>query len=135
VKASVDTNIIVSGLLRSQGAPAHIIRRIAAGDVQVCYDERIIAEYREVLLRPRLELDEQLVATLLNQIETGGVPVVCEGLDPGLPDPDDNMFIEAAIAGGAACLVTGNLRHYPPERCEGVMVLTPRQFVDAFPPK
>ena len=98
----------------------------------VCFDERIIGEYREVLLRPRFSFDANAIDALIGQIQVDGVPVVCDPLPANLPNPDDDMFIEAALAGNAVCLITGNLRHFPPESCLGVMVLTPRQFLDNF---
>jgi predicted nucleic acid-binding protein len=48
-----------------------------------------------------------------------------------LPDADDRMFVEVALAGGADAIVTGNVRHFVPRRGTlGVLVCTPREFVD-----
>ncbi len=49
MKIVLDTNIVVSGLLHSQGNPAQVLMLALAGAVQVCHDERILAEYAEVL--------------------------------------------------------------------------------------
>ena len=86
-------------------------------------------EYWEVLLRPRFPFDPEDVQRLLEKVEADGVPVLCDPLPADLPDKDDNMFVEAALAGGARCLVTGNLKHYPPERCCGIEVVTPVALV------
>jgi predicted nucleic acid-binding protein len=43
MKIVLDTNIVVSGLLRSQGNPAQVLTLALAGAVQVCHDERILA--------------------------------------------------------------------------------------------
>jgi len=40
----LDTNIVVSGLLQAQGKPAQVLRLALAGAVQICHDERILAE-------------------------------------------------------------------------------------------
>jgi hypothetical protein len=53
MKIALDTNILVSGLLQSQENPAQVLTLALAGAVQVCHDERILAEYAEVLVRPR----------------------------------------------------------------------------------
>ncbi len=128
----LDTNVVVSGLLRPDGPPAKVLQLIARGEVHLCFDERIITEYREVLSRPRFGFDPQAVNALLGQIEADGIPVVCQPLQQHLPDPDDDAFAEATTAGNAACLVTGNLRHFPPETCGPILVLTPRQFLERF---
>ena len=53
MKIVLDTNVVVSGLLKSQGNPAQVLTLALAGAVQVCYDKLILAEYTEVLARPR----------------------------------------------------------------------------------
>ncbi len=132
MKVTLDTNVVVSGLLRAEGAAAAILREITAGRLQVCYDERIVAEYREVLLRPRFSFDPAAVNAFIELIEVSGLPVVCEPLGIELPDPDDAMFIEAARAGDVLCLITGNGRHFPPHLCSDVVIRTPRQFLEEF---
>ena len=47
-----------------------------------------------------------------------------------LPDPDDDMSLQAALSGGAEFLITGSLKHYPHGRREGVTVVTPAEFLD-----
>jgi predicted nucleic acid-binding protein len=46
-----------------------------------------------------------------------------------LPDPDARMFLEVAAA-AQALLVSGNLRHYPAEQRNTVVVLSPNAFLD-----
>jgi putative PIN family toxin of toxin-antitoxin system len=130
---ALDTNVLVSGLLRADAPPAEILARVVRAEISVCFDERVIGEYREVLLRPRFSFDANAVEMLINQIEMDGVPVVCERLAQSLSDLDDDVFVEVALAGRANCLVTGNTRHFPLNRCQGVLVMSPRQFVDAWP--
>src|SRR2546427_11057381 len=44
MKIVLDANIVVSGLLQSQGNPAQVLTLALAGAVQVCHDERILDE-------------------------------------------------------------------------------------------
>jgi putative PIN family toxin of toxin-antitoxin system len=134
VRIALDTNVLVSGLLSSAGAPADVLTLVAQGVLQVCYDERIMAEYEKVLLRPKFGFDVSDITDLLAQIRDDGIPVACAPLPTRLPDPDDEKFIEAAIAGEAFCLVSGNLKHYPPADRHDVSVLTPRELVDLLNP-
>jgi putative PIN family toxin of toxin-antitoxin system len=66
MKIVLDTNIVVSGLLQSQGNPAQVLTLALAGAVQACHDERILAEYAEVLARPRFKFDPKRVREVLN---------------------------------------------------------------------
>ena len=126
----LDTNILVSGLLSPYGASADIVRMIASGEIWICYDTRIIFEYKEVLLREKFCFLEEHVEALIGQIEKAGHFTTTRPLTKSLPDFDDEMFLEVAIYAKADCLVTGNLKHYPKSRCEGIEVVSPRQFLD-----
>jgi putative PIN family toxin of toxin-antitoxin system len=53
MKVVLDTNVVVSGLLQPKGNPAQVLALALAGAVQVCYGQRLLAEYAEVLARPR----------------------------------------------------------------------------------
>ena len=125
----VDTNVLVSGLLRPFSPPGEIVRLISSGELRLCLDGRLIAEYTEVLQRPKFQFDPALVGALLDLIMhegllTAGVPVEAQ-----LPDDDDRPFLEVALAFETKCLVTGNLKHFPQRVRRGVKVLSPAQFL------
>ena len=128
----LDTNVLVSALLSPFGPPAEILRLVTTGLVRVCHDARILGEYRQVLLRPAFPFRPLQVESLLDQIEADGEPVTAFSLSHRLPDPDDEAFLEVALAAKARYLVTGNLRHYPLRSREGVQVVSPRAFVSEF---
>jgi len=113
----LDTNVIVSGLIQPLGNPAKVLTLALAGAVQVCHEKRIVAEYREVLTRPRFKFNEKQIREVLTKIEKDGQAVDTTDLrDLNLPDLDDEPFLAAALAGKADYLVTGNLADYPAER-------------------
>lgn len=83
----------------------------------------MIAEYREVLLRPKFKLSSSAVSALLAAFDSAHqVPV---GVAPALPDYDDEIFLAAALAKSDEILVTGNTAHFPAEICRPAKVLTP----------
>ena len=128
----LDTNVLVSGFLSPSGTPAAILRSVLAGRIAVCFDERILAEYRDVLTRGRFRFDRSRVNQVLAVIELHGTPVLAGALRLELPDPDDATFVEVAAAGDADCIVTGNLKHFQSERTHGVRVISPRAFLEEF---
>jgi uncharacterized protein len=134
MKIVLDTNVLVSGLLNPHGPPGAIVRLVAAGDLRVCYDARILAEYREVLLRPAFPFRPDQVDAFLDQLRACGEPVAASPLPAALldrlPDRDDAMFLEVALAAGVECLVTGNVRHYPARARGDVAVVTPAGLVE-----
>ena len=125
----VDTNVLVSGILSEHGPPGWIVDLVAAGELRAVYDSRILAEYREVLVRPELSLNATRVESVLAVIRDLGVLVTPLPWPKPLPDLDDEPFL--ACAGAAAVpLVTGNLRHFPEAYRIDVLVLSPREFLD-----
>ena len=126
----LDTNVLVSGFLSPHGPPGAILRSILADSITLCFDERILTEYRDVLTRGRFAFASERVDAVLEFIEANGESVLAETLGVELPDATDTMFVEVATAAGADCVVTGNRRHFPAERLGGVRVLLPRAFVE-----
>jgi len=124
----LDTNVIVSGLLKPYGSAGYVVRLVAQGSLRVAYDARILLEYRQVLARPKFGFDPREVRYFLTQLEREGTPVTAPPLAASLPDPGDAPFLEVALA--ARCpLVTGNTKHYPPEVRAGVELFSPAAFV------
>lgn len=128
----LDTNVVVAGLLSPFGPPGEIVRMVSSGELTLCLDARVMSEYGEVLARPRFAFDEDAVAALLDFIEYRGHTVASSPLPERLPDPDDEPFLEVALACGAECLVTGNLVHFPEPLRQQVAVLSPSEFLTAY---
>jgi len=126
----LDTNVLVSGLLNPYGAPGQIARMAAMGEIALCFDARILSEYRDVLVRPRFGFRAEHVGALLEQIRVAGVSSATHALTSQLPDRDDEAFLEVAIASAAEYLVTGNTRHFPVRLRSGVRVVSPVEFVE-----
>jgi putative PIN family toxin of toxin-antitoxin system len=57
IRVVIDTNVLVSALLPSGGLPEAVINLAISGEVQWFASESVLAEYEEVLKRPRLAID------------------------------------------------------------------------------
>jgi putative PIN family toxin of toxin-antitoxin system len=75
MKIVLDTNVLVSGLIQPFGPSGQIVRLVAAGELAVCHDSRILTEYREVLFREKFRFDPERVDALLDEIRASGIPV------------------------------------------------------------
>ncbi len=129
MRVVLDTNVLVSGLLNPHGSPGRVLDLAVAGALVLLYDDRILAEYREVLSRARFGFSAVDVSTLLAVFEWSGEAVVAGPLEVELPDPDDLPFLEVAAAGEADALVTGNPRHFMPTRGKHrVKMLSPAEL-------
>ena len=128
----LDTNVLVAGLLSPSGPCGAIVRMVSTDKLTLSFDARILSEYDEVLRQPKFKFDEDRVAAILEHIEYRGHTVASSPLPHSLPDPDDEPFLEVAIAGQVSCLVTGNHVHFPPKLCLGVKVLSPNEFLSFY---
>jgi putative PIN family toxin of toxin-antitoxin system len=128
----LDTNVLVAGLLAPFGPCGEVVRMVSSGDLTLSYDARIILEYSEVLHRQKFRFDENRVSALLDYIAHHGKKTAPSPLTGALPDGDDEPFLEVAVAGRAACLVTGNRAHFPAKSRQGVKVISPREFLGFY---
>ncbi len=122
----IDTHVVVSGLLNPHGPPARVLDAVLDGRVKLVYDARILAEYRDVLRRPRVQLGQEKIAAFLiglqSQMAVTPRPLAVTG-----PDADDIVFVEPALATSDKTIVTGNLADYAVGILHGARVLTPAQ--------
>ena len=125
----LDTNVLVSGILKPYSKTAAILRLVADGTVQLAYDYRILSEYRDVLNRPRFNLPKEAVETYLAQVQQEGFLVSAKPLNFSLPDPGDEPFLDVALSARVGAVVTGNKRHFPQRNYDGGRILSPAEFL------
>ena len=132
MRVVIDTNVMVSGVLNPHGPPGRIVNALLSEIITVLHDDRILSEYREVLLRPAFGFARSDVEVLLDFVESAGEHVSAEPLSLVLPDPNDLPFLEVA-SGGADALITGNIKHFKPRRGQhSVLVTTPADFLRRY---
>ncbi len=127
--AVLDTNVVVSAMLKWDSVPGNILELVFQGMVIPILNEGILREYAEVLRRAKFHLTEDIVRAVTDGIRKEAVFVSGESGDFTLPDPKDVVFYAVAMEASKAedvYLVTGNLRHFPAEP----HIVTPRQFLD-----
>lgn len=126
--AVIDTNVIVSALLSipKETNPAVVLMELLKGRIIPLYNDEILSEYCEVLLRDKFPFKESDVNSLLNYISLFGIDSERISLDKSLfPDPKDIVFYEVALSKDEAYLVTGNIKHFP----TSPKVVTPAEMV------
>jgi uncharacterized protein len=128
-----DTNIVVSAVLKPEGLQRTVLLLALSRPAMLYVTETIMAEYREVLARPKLNIRKGLRRQFLGLIEDR-----VRFVKPARPlhitmDPDDNKFLECADAARADYLVTGNAKHFP-RFWKRTKVITSRELVDIVAP-
>jgi len=125
----MDTNILVSALITPFGNAARILDMVLLGELQLLYDDRILLEYSEVLLRPKFSFEERDVDDLMSFIDTEGLKVTSVPVNYPVIDKDDIPFIEVAVSGTAEALITGNKRHFKGAHTKKIRIMNPDEFL------
>ena len=129
IRVVIDTNILVSALLRPESIPAAVLLLALSGQVQLCVSDAIFAEYGAVIRRPHLKRSPVVIEGTLQSIRKLGHWVKPTIRVEECTDPDDNVFLECAQAAKADYLVTGNQRHFP-NRWKKTRVISARELIE-----
>lgn len=133
-KIVLDTNVLISALLKSRSNPAIIVSLIIDGRVILCLSPGIMAEYQGVLKRPKFKaLNQTAVKKLLHALEKKAVWVEPEETIKKIAvDPADNKFLECAVEARADYLVTGNTKHFSFKKFKSTKIVTPVEFLNVI---
>ena len=85
--AVIDTNVLVSAMVKFQSVPGQIANEALLGDLTPLLCDEIVAEYREVLARPKFKFDQRAVETLIDGIIDRGIFVDAVQVEEVIPDP------------------------------------------------
>lgn len=128
VYAVIDTNVFVSAFLtrNHHAATTKVLEAFQQHKIKLLYNEDILKEYRDVLMRSKFHLPTNEVVDFLNFIIEEGIPSSRIKSTEFFPDPKDIVFYEVALSKDDAYLVTGNIKHFP----RTPIVVTPAEMME-----
>lgn len=134
-RATLDTNVFVSGGTISSGVPSQIMNHWRSQDFVMVCSPQLLAEYEEVLSRPGVMKYTGLTphenAQYIQEVrDRAYMTIGALTLTVLTSDPDDNMVLACAVEGIATHLVTGNTKHFPFKEHKGIQIVTPKTFLD-----
>ena len=132
MKIVLDTNVFISGIFFS-GPPSQILQSWRQSKTKIVLTEQILAEYQRIGAElsakyPSVNIEPiiELFTIFGEFVETRGISeTICE-------DPDDNKFIECAIASQSKLIVSGDKHLLNISGYKEIEVLKPRKFVDNY---
>lgn len=131
----IDTNVFIAALRSSAGASHVLLQWIYHRKLMPLLSVPLLMEFEEVAKRPGMlpHLSSAEIEVALNMVANRGIEQkIYFSWRPFLPDPDDDMLVELAIAGRGSHIVTSNLKDLIPARGIGLQVSTPAEFVREF---
>ncbi|MCD6152218.1 MAG: putative toxin-antitoxin system toxin component, PIN family [Deltaproteobacteria bacterium] len=132
MKIVLDTNVFISGIFFS-GPPSQILQAWKNKKLRIILSQDILDEYHRVAESlsskyPTIDIFQiiELVTVHGQFVDTTGLDItICE-------DPDDNKFIECAIASDTKIIVSGDNHLLKITGYQGITILKPREFVDRY---
>ncbi len=127
--AILDTNVLVSAMLKMGSVPGQVASEAMIGDIIPVVNDEIIAEYEDVLRRPKFKFADRAIRVFLDELKRRAVYVEAGSIEEILPDAKDVVFYEVLMEKRKeedAYLVTGNLKHFPVR----TYIVTPREMLD-----
>ena len=113
VRVVLDTNVLLSACWSPGGLEARLVALSISGQLTACVSPAVLAEYRDVLSRPKFMGIRVIADETLNKFESAATVVRPTVALQVCKDDDDNRFLECAVAAQADYLISGNLRDYP----------------------
>ena len=126
--AVIDTNVLVSAMLKWDTVPGNVVEFAFSGTIIPLFNDQIMKEYRNVPSRPKFHLMDDIICSVVDEIERLGIYVDAKKLELVLPDPKDLVFYEIVMEerkSEEAYLVYINIKHFPVKP----YVVTPRQMM------
>ena len=127
--AVIDTNVIVSSMLKTDSIPGSIINCVSTNTIIPLLSDEIINEYVDVLTRNKFDIDNNKVSQLISLFYEKGIFLKREQTLEDFIDQDDIVFYEIVMSARNtmdAYLVTGNMKHYPIRN----YIVTPREMIE-----
>ena len=136
MRAVIDTNILIRALIKPLGTVGPILEQLSAGRYVAIYSEALLTEWLAKLALPRIRtkyhLDDAAIETTLALFAIRGELVKPTRQIKACRDPNDDMLIEAALAGAAQYIVTGGEDLLVLKDFETIRIVPPRVFLAAL---
>jgi len=133
MRAVVDTSVLVSGLIRRQGTTGEVLRAFRDGHFTLVYSTPILVEIIDVLGRDAFQKKYHIqpadITALVNLIRLRGELAIPRQPVTTCRDPKDNKFLEAAVAGKADVIVSGNNDLLVLDAFENIPILRSAEFL------
>ena len=127
----LDTNIVISGLLW-RGKPYQCLLLARSGIVQAVYCPPMLAELADKLRRAFGFSENRIQAVLYDLQRVAERVDIAGSLRVVVADPDDDKFIECAVAASAAVIVSGDHHLLDLGKYGDIQILTAAEFLARF---
>jgi putative PIN family toxin of toxin-antitoxin system len=128
----LDTNVFISGIFFT-GPPYQILKAWRDGRVQLLVSPSILDEYQRIGAELALQFRDVDLKAFLDLLTVQAEIVLAPTLPPVIrDDPSDDKFLEAAVAGNASYIISGDKHLLTLSEFQGIQILKPRDFAQRY---
>lgn len=125
----VDTNVLVSGIFW-RGSPRKVLEFWGKATIDILVSESILTEYVRVIEKLSTQRGRPEMAERWSSFITENAIIVdAPSVSTAVRDPDDNKFIDCAVAGRARYLVSGDKDLLDLKEAFGIPIVSPFKFL------
>ena len=133
MRAIIASGVFVSAPIRQSGTTGDVLRAARDGRFQLVYSTELVVELIDVLGRTtfheKYHIQADDISVLVNLIRLRGEVVTPSRRVTDCRDPKDDKFLEAALAGSADCVVSGDADLLVLTPFEHIPILRPAEFL------
>ncbi|MGH2531518.1 MAG: putative toxin-antitoxin system toxin component, PIN family [Thermomicrobiales bacterium] len=139
MRVVIDTNVIISRYWSPRGIASRVLGLLERNAFELVLSSDILAEYHRVLCYRDTQAFHRMSDTEIDRAldELIGVSLVVEPTERLAvieDDPDDDKFLECAVAAHAHYIVSGNKHLLRLGSFRGIQILPPALFLSLFDP-
>ena len=137
IRAVLDTNVIVSGIIKGHSPPGQILAALFKGRFTAVTSAHLLAEVSQVLTYPKIRdkyhLTSQSTEAILTSLALFSDVIPVPHVAKLTRDPQDDLVLACAIHGNADFVVTGDSDILVLKEFRRIQLVTPQNFLRLLP--
>ena len=127
----IDTNVLISSLLKANSLPAQVVALWRSGEIELLISPDILSEISRVLKYGRISkrVSQEEAERFINLLETLATVVAPkEEVVVVTDDPDDDKFLSLALESGAKYIISGDSHLLRIQSYQDVHIISAAEF-------
>lgn len=130
IRAVLDTNVVISAIIFG-GNPRRVLNLAIEGKISLFFSEPIFEEIREILGGRKFQFTSPQLAAVERELEAISETVYPdESVSVVQDDPDDDLFIECALAADADYIISGDRHLLDLKRYGKIKIVNAVEFIE-----
>ncbi len=125
----VDCNVLISAGISKGGTCGKVLDEVIRFH-QWYFSHPTLQEFLSVIQYPHLERYRLKLKGVEKAFRKAAIEVKPDLTPIDLPDPDDAVYLQTAVAARADVLITGNRKHFPQNEYRDILILSPNEFLE-----